>query len=269
VLKQLGVDLRDMVHEQFEYRELMYQMTMRDLRLRYKQTVMGFGWAIFMPLVNTAIFSVIFMRVAPVEMPHGVPYPVFAYCGLLVWNFFSMSLKFAVNSLTSNANLVTKVYFPREIFPLSAVLVCLVDFVVAGAVLGVLMAWYGIPMHASLLFLPAVLAVHILFTSGIALLLAMSNLFFRDVKYLFEIVVTMWMFASSTVYPVDQIDGRLGLVMRLNPMTGIIESYRSVILYGTLPDPTWFAGTAAVALTVFLLSWLTFHRAEFRFAENI
>jgi ABC-type polysaccharide/polyol phosphate export permease len=111
--------------------------------------------------------------------------------------------------------------------------------------------------------------VHILFTSGIALLLAMSNLFYRDVKYLFEIVVTMWMFASSTVYPVDQIEGRLGLVMRLNPMTGIIESYRSVILYGTLPDPTWFAGTAAVAFAVFLLSWLTFHRAEFRFAENI
>ena len=267
MLTRLGADLREMVREQFEYRELMYQMTMRDLRLRYKQTVMGFGWAIFMPLVNTAIFSVIFTKVAPVEPP--VPYPVFAYCGLLVWNFFSMSLKFAVNSLTSNANLVTKVYFPREIFPLSAVLVCLVDFVVAAVVLGGLMAWYGIPPHASLLFLPAVLAVHILFTSGIALLLAMSNLFFRDVKYLFEIVVTMWMFASSTVYPVDQIEGRLGLVMRLNPMTGIIESYRSVILYGTLPDPTWFAGTATFACAVFLLSWLTFHRAEFRFAENI
>lgn len=267
MLKRLGVDLREMVHEQFEYRELMYQMTMRDLRLRYKQTVMGFGWAIFMPLVNTAIFSVIFIKVAPVEPP--VAYPVFAYCGLLVWNFFSMSLKFAVNSLTSNANLVTKVYFPREIFPLSAVLVCLVDFVVAAVVLGVLMAWYGIPVHASLLFLPVVVAVHILFTSGIALLLAMSNLFFRDVKYLFEIVITMWMFASSTVYPIEQVEDPLRLIMRLNPMTGIIESYRSVVLYGTLPDPAWFAGTAAVACAVFLLSWLLFHRAEFRFAENI
>ena len=267
MLSRLWRDLGEMLREQVEYRELMYQMTVRDLRLRYKQTVMGFGWAIFMPLVNTAIFSVIFMRVAPFEAP--VPYPVFAYCGLLVWNFFSMSLKFAVNSLTSNANLVTKVYFPREIFPLSAVLVCLVDFAVAAGVLAALMAWYGIPVHASLLFLPVVLAVHILFTSGIALLLAMSNLFFRDVKYLFEIVVTMWMFASSTVYPIERVGGRLEVLMRLNPMTGIIESYRAVVLYGTLPDPVWFGGTAAAALALFVLSWLTFHRAEFRFAENI
>jgi ABC-type polysaccharide/polyol phosphate export permease len=267
MLKRLTADLREMLHEQLEYRELMYQMTVRDLRLRYKQTVMGFGWAIFMPLVNTAIFSVIFMRAAPVETP--VPYPLFAYCGLLVWNFFSMSLKFAVNSLTSNANLVTKVYFPREIFPLSAVLVCLVDFAVAGVVLAGLMAWYGIPLHGSLLFLPAVLAVHILFTSGMALLLAMSNLFFRDVKYLFEIVVTMWMFASSTVYPIEQVGGRLEQLMRLNPMTGIIEAYRAVLLYGTPPDPLWFAGTAAAGAVIFLMSWVVFHRAEFRFAENI
>ena len=102
-----------------------------------------------------------------------------------------------------------------------------------------------------------------------ALLLAMSNLFYRDVKYLFEIVVTMWMFASSTVYPVELVGGRLEALMRLNPMTGIIESYRAVVLYGTLPDPLWFGGTAAVAVGVFLLSWVTFHRAEFRFAENI
>ena len=173
-------------------------------------------------------------------------------------------------SLTSNANLVSKVYFPREIFPLSTVLVCLVDFFVAAIVLAGLMAWYRVPLHASILFLPAIIAVHVLFTSGIALVLAMSNLFFRDVKYLFEIVITMWMFASSTVYPVELIDNaHLRFLMRLNPMTGIIESYRAVILYGTLPDPVWFAGTAAAALGVFLLSWVTFHRAEFRFAENI
>jgi ABC-type polysaccharide/polyol phosphate export permease len=267
MLRRLATDLREMVHEQVEYRELTYQMTMRDLRLRYKQSVMGFGWAIFMPVVNTIIFSVVFTRIARVETP--VPYPIFAYTGLLCWNFFSMSLKFAVISLTANANLVSKVYFPREIFPLSAVLVCLVDFAVAAAVLAGLMVWYGVPLQASLLFLPLIVAVHVVFTAGIALLLAMSNLFFRDVKYLFEIVITMWMFASSTVYPVDQVEGRLGAVLRMNPMTGIIESYRSVILYGTLPDPVWFAGTAALAFTVFLLSWVAFHRAEFRFAENI
>ncbi len=267
MLSRLRRDLGEMVHEQFEYRELTYQMTMRDLRLRYKQSVMGFGWAIFMPLVNTLIFSVVFTRIATVPTP--VPYPLFAYCGLLCWNFFAMSLKFAAISLTANSNLVSKVYFPREIFPLSAVIVCLVDFAVAALVLGGLMAWYGVPLHATVLFLPVVIGVHVLFTAGIALLLAMSNLFFRDVKYLLEIVITMWMFASSTVYPVHQVDGTLGALLRLNPMTGIIESYRSVILYGTLPDPVWFAGTACLSLALFLVSWLVFHRAEFRFAESI
>src|SRR5262245_27746889 len=111
----------EILGEQVQYRGLLYQMTKRDLLLRYKQTAMGFAWAVFMPLVNTAVFSVIFVRVAPIHTP--VPYPLFAYCGLFTWNFFASSLKFAINSLTSNPNLVTKVYFPREIFPFSAVIV--------------------------------------------------------------------------------------------------------------------------------------------------
>src|SRR5437868_2740077 len=125
-------NLREVVAEQWEYRELLVRMTARDLLLRYKQTVMGFGWAIFMPLVNTAIFSVIFTRVAAIDV--GMPYPVYAFCGLVAWNFFSSALRFSVTSLTSNPSLVTKVYFPREIFPFSAVLVSLVDFAVSSLV---------------------------------------------------------------------------------------------------------------------------------------
>mgnify|MGYP000989468757 CR=1 FL=1 len=132
-MANVSADLREMLAERFDYRELLYQMTLRDLLLRYKQTVMGFGWAVFMPLVNTAVFSVIFMRVAPLPTP--VPYPVFAFCGLWAWNFFASTLRFAVSSLTSNSNLVSKVYFPREIFPFSTVLVCLVDFLVSAVVL--------------------------------------------------------------------------------------------------------------------------------------
>src|SRR6476659_1051646 len=123
--QRLADDVREMLREQYDYRELLLQMTLRDLMLRYKQTVMGFGWAVFMPIVNTAMFSVIFMRVAHIDTP--VPYPLFAFCGFLVWNFFASSLRFSVLSLTTNSTLVQKVYFPREIFPFSAVLVCLVD----------------------------------------------------------------------------------------------------------------------------------------------
>ena len=131
--KTAAASVAEMLREQVEYRELLATIVRRDLMLRYKQTVMGFGWALFMPLLNTIIFSVIFMRVAPVETP--VPYPVFAFCGLAAWNFFASALRFAVSSLTSNPSLVTKVYFPREIFPFSAVLVALVDFAVASTML--------------------------------------------------------------------------------------------------------------------------------------
>jgi lipopolysaccharide transport system permease protein len=262
----LRTDLREMFEEQFYYRELLYQMTLRDLLLRYKQTVMGFGWAIFMPLVNTAVFSVIFTRVAPLETP--VPYPLFAFCGLWAWNFFAATLRFAVNSLTSNANLVSKVYFPREIFPFSAVLVGLVDFAVSSVVLVALMAWYRIPLHLEILWLPAVIAVHVAFTAGVALIISMANLFFRDVKYLFEVAITVWMFATSVVYPADRIGGTLGTVLRVNPMTAIIDAYRNVLLLDA-PPPQAFLAAAITGIATLLIGWVVFHRAEFTFAENI
>jgi lipopolysaccharide transport system permease protein len=264
---QLLADVREIFSEQIHYRELLYQMTRRDLLLRYKQTVMGFGWAIFMPLLNTAVFSVIFTRVAPIKTP--VPYPVFAYCGLLFWNFFASSLRFSVGSLVTNTNLVTKVYFPREIFPFSCVIVCLIDTVVGALVLVGLMVYYGIPVGPSLLFLPVVLVVHAAFTAAIALLAAMGNLFFRDVKYLFEIVVTVWMFLTSVLYPMDLVTGRLKIVLLLNPMTPIIDAYRSVILLNQMPAAVPFGLTAALSAVLLAVCWLAFHRAEFRFAENI
>ena len=220
--------LREIFAEQWLYRELLIRMTLRDLLLRYKQTAMGFAWAIFMPLVNTAIFSVIFTRVASIEV--GGPYPVYAFCGLVAWNFFASALRFSVVSLTSNPSLVTKLYFPREIFPFSAVLA--------------------------------------LFTSAIALLLAMGNLFYRDVKYLFEIVISVWMFASSVVYPIDQVGGRLGAVLALNPMTHLIDALRAVVIDNQMPSPA-FAITAACTVVAFLGAWLVFHAAEFDFAENL
>jgi len=265
-MRQLVADCREMISEQFEYRELLYQMTVRDLLLRYKQTVMGVGWAVFMPLINTAVFSVIFTRVATLETP--VPYPVFAFCGLWVWNLFASALRFSVTSLTGNTNLVSKVYFPREIFPFSAVIVCLVDFAVGSIVLVGLMLWYHVPVGFHLLWLPVVIVVHVVFTTAVALALSMSNLFYRDVKYLFEVVLPVWMFASPVVYPVDQIGGLVGDLMRLNPMTPIIDAYRTVILLNA-PPPALFGPAAAFAVFALIAAWLVFHRMEFEFAENI
>ena len=260
-------DVAEMFREQVEYRELLGQMTRRDLLLRYKQTVMGFGWAVFMPLLNTAVFSVIFVRVAPMDT--GVPYPLFAYCGLWAWNFFASSLRFAVTSLSSNTSLVTKVYFPREVFPFSAVLVCLVDFAVGSIVLVALMTYYGVTPTASIAWLPVVIVVQVAFTAGVALLVAMANLFYRDVKYLFELVLTFWMFATSVVYPTKLVGGKLGSLLALNPMTPIIDGYRTALLGGASPLTPQFAIAAVLAFVLLFVSWLVFHRTEYTFAESI
>ena len=267
VLSRLAGDFKEIVGEQYEFRELLYQMTRRDLLLRYKQTVMGFGWAIFMPLVNTAVFSVIFTRVAPLEM--DMPYPLFAYCGLLCWNFSASSFRFAVTSLTSNSSLVTKVYFPREIFPISAVAVSVIDFAVGSTVLIALMIYYRVMPTAALLALPWVLVTHLLFTLSVSLVLAMANLFYRDVKYLFELVLTIWMFMSAVLYPVSQVGGVAGKIMAFNPMTPILEAYRDVLLRGRLPDPVPFLITTVGSALLLVIAWVIFHRAEYEFAENV
>ncbi|HUR33050.1 MAG TPA: ABC transporter permease [Vicinamibacterales bacterium] len=267
-MTRLRADATEMIREQFEFRELLVQLTARDLLLRYKQTAMGFAWALLTPLLNTAIFSVIFMRVAPVETP--VPYPLFVYCGMLSWNFTASALRFAVTSLTANTNLVTKVYFPREIFPFSAVAVSLVDFFVASTVLVVMLIYYRVTPTAALAFLPLILLVQTAFTLAASLFLAMANLFYRDVKYLFEVVLTVWMFGSAIVYPLESVrGGLLGLVLRLNPMTTIVDAYRHVILYGTAPPLAPFASVTLLSLVLLPVVWLTFHRSEFRFAEHI
>jgi ABC-type polysaccharide/polyol phosphate export permease len=265
--QRLADDVSEMLREQHDYRELLYQMTRRDLLLRYKQTVMGFGWAVFMPVINTILFSVVFMRVAPINV--GVPYPLFAYTGLLAWNFFASSLRFSVSSLTANINLVAKVYFPREIFPFSAVIVSAVDFAVGSVLLVAMMVFYRVVPTSAILFLPVVIVVQIILTSAVALLLAMANLFYRDVKYLFEVVITVWMFATSVLYPMDRVTGWAGVLLRLNPMTPIVDAYRSVLLRGELPPLLPIGVTAAVSVALLAGVWLLFHRSEFQFAEYI
>ena len=256
-----------MVREQGEYVELLRAIIRRDLSLRYRNAILGVGWAVFAPLLQMIVFTLVFTRVAPLET--GMPYAVYAYAGLLVWTMFASALRAAASSLTSNPDLVTKVYFPREVLPFAAVLVALFDFAVASVVMGMLMAYYDVAIGWSVFFLPVVVLVHVAFTAGVALIVAMAHLFYADVKYVFELVLLLWMFASSVLYPIDRVGGTLGVVMRLNPMTSIIEAYRDVLLRHALPAPGPFVGVTLVALLTLGLGWLLFHRAELRFAEEI
>jgi ABC-type polysaccharide/polyol phosphate export permease len=164
---------------------------------------------------------------------------------------------------------VTKVYFPREIFPISAVLVALVDFATGALLLAGLMWYYGFPITSAVIALPAIVLVQLLLTAGVALLISMANLFYRDVKYIFELFLTVWMFMSSVLYPVSLVDGRAGELLRWNPMTLIVDAYRDVLLRGTLPAAGPFAAAAALSVVIFGVGWVLFHRAEFQFAESV
>jgi lipopolysaccharide transport system permease protein len=263
---RLRRDVREMLTELRDYRELLFMMTRRDLLLRYRQTAMGFAWAIFTPVINTIVFTVIFRKVAKIET--DVPYPVFSYCGLLPWNMFATSLKTGINSLFSNKTLLTKVYFPREVFPFSTMLVCVVDFIVGLSVLAVLMIWYRIPLPATALFLPILIAVQLTFTAGLCMFLAPANLYYRDVKYILDVLITVGMFATPVLYPTRQVTGPLGVLLQMNPLAPIIDGYRAILLRGELPSAIPFAAAAALSVILFAVGWLVFHRAEYTFAEN-
>jgi ABC-type polysaccharide/polyol phosphate export permease len=161
------------------------------------------------------------------------------------------------------------VYVPREIFPFSAVIVCAIDFAVGAIVLAAMMAYYRIVPTSAILFLPVIVAIQIVLTGAVALLLAMANLFYRDVKYLFEVVITVWMFATSVLYPVDGVTGWAGTLLRLNPLTPIVNGYRAVLLRGELPPLASMGWTALLSVTLLVAVWLVFHRSEFQFAEYI
>jgi lipopolysaccharide transport system permease protein len=241
-------------------RELIAAFVRRDLIVRYEHAVLGIAWALGVPLLQMGLFAIVFTRVAPIHT--SIPYPLYAFAGLTVWAFVSSAVRTATRSLSDQAALVSKVYFPREVIPLAAVVVSLVDFVVTLVPLAVLMAWYGVRPTWSVIGLPLVIALLVLFTAGLALILAMANLFYRDVQHVVEAALLLWMFATSVVYPVDRIGGPVGTVLALNPLTALVDAYRAFLFGEALPALSallWSAGSAVVLLS---LGWWLFQRAE-------
>lgn len=249
------------------HREVLAAIVRRDLLVRYKQSVLGVAWALLVPLSSMLVFTVVFTRVVPLAT--DVPYPVFAYAGLLVWTWLASSIQFATTSLTANISLVTKLYFPRALLPLSAVVVGLVDLFMASFLLLALFVVYGIPLRPTLLFAPVLIAIQFTLVYAIALLSSLGNLFFRDVRYLVGVAVPLWMWATPVVYPLDAADPALRRVLALNPATPIVEGWRAILFDGRLPDLTGLAVTALVASVGLVLAWRVFHRLESSFAELI
>lgn len=251
--------------EIYRYRELLWTLAMRDIKARYKQTLLGIGWALFFPLITMLVFSLVFSKFIKVDTG-GIPYPIFAYCGILPWTFFASGLNFSINSLITNAGLLSKIYFPREVLPLSAILANLVDFCIASVILFVMMLFYGFSLHLTILLVPLVLLIQIIFTAGVGFIFSMANLFFRDIKYVFQVIIPLWMFVTPVLY---QIPEKFRWLYRINPMAPIIPSYRLLILEGSLPSPSGLVSSALVSLGIFIIGILWFRKMAYLFAENI
>jgi lipopolysaccharide transport system permease protein len=250
------------------YRGLLWNLTLRDIRIRYKQALLGAGWAVFQPLCLMLLFSFVFSKVTRVDTGE-IPYPIFAYAGLVPWQFFQQGILTATVSLVQNNALVTKIYVPRQVFSFAAILSKLVDFVIAFAVLLLLMLYFDIPLRFTLLWVPFLLCVQLVFMTGLGLLVSMGNLFYRDVGYVMNTLMMIWMFATPVVYPLRGTTGFWRVIFQLNPMTPIIEAYRDVLLVGINPDWAQLALSLLMSMVLFAVAWCWFQRLQHLFAERI
>jgi lipopolysaccharide transport system permease protein len=265
-LASLG--LRDV----WAYRELLYFLAWRDVKVRYKQTLLGVLWVVLQPLVSMAIFTVLFGVLLNVDSG-DVPYPVFAFAGLLPWNYFSQALNRASTSVVNSSHLITKIYFPRLVIPLSGVLSSLVDFAIAFGVLGVLMVIYRIAPTAGLLVLPALILLAMVTALGFGLWLSALNVRYRDVGYLLPFLVQIWMYATPVIYGSGLIPERFRFLLSLNPMTGVVEGFRWALLgpaaVGDYLSAPLLGLSVAISLVVLVTGAFFFRATERTFADIV
>ncbi len=255
------------VGELWAYRELLWVLGLRDIKIRYKQTVLGIGWALIQPIMTMIIFSIIFGRLAQIPS-EGFPYPIFVYAGLLPWMFFANSVNASSVSIVGSSQLVSKVYFPRLIIPMSSIGAGLVDFAVASTVLLMMMWYYGISWSVNLMFAP-VLTLGVMFAAvGVGTWLSAVTVAYRDFRYVIPFLVQIWMFVSPVIYPPSIVSDNWRWVLFLNPLTGLIDGFRAAFL-GKPIDFVSMATALAVSLIIFLFGLIYFGKVERRFADII
>lgn len=260
--------LVDPFRQLWKFRELVLAWARREIQVRYKQSLLGGAWAVLQPFSLMVLFSIVFTWVVHVPT-EGVPYPIFSYCALLPWTFLSTSISFGSTSLIQNMNLVTKIYFPREILPLGAIAAALLDLMVASVVFVGLMVFYGIPVYWTLVWVPLLLLIQILLTTGLTLFAAATMVFYRDVRFVIPLALQLWMYASPIIYPLALVPEGIRPLYMLNPMAVLIDSYRRAILFGQGPDPISLGVAAGISVAVSCLGYWFFKRMEWQFADVI
>lgn len=249
-----------------QYRDLFYFLVWRDIKVLYKQTVLGFAWAIIQPIVSMVIFSVIFGRLAQIPSD-GIPYPLFSYAALVPWTYFAGAMNGATNSLISNAGMLSKVYFPRLVIPMTPVLAKLVDFGIALAIIAALMLWYGTVPTLAILYLPLLTLLLVVSATGVGLWLSALAIQYRDVRFAMPFVSQLLMYAAPVVWPASLIPAQYRLLYGLYPMGGVIEGFRAALL-GATPMPWDLIGMGTIsALLVMISGAFYFRRMERIFAD--
>jgi lipopolysaccharide transport system permease protein len=254
--------------ELYRYRELLWMWILRELKVRYKQSILGAAWAILQPLGLMLVFTAVFSYFNRLPSDN-IPYPIFSYTALLPWTLSSTGISFAVPSLTSNMNLVKKIYFPREILPIASVVAAFADFLVASTVFLGLMVYYRVPLRASCWWIPVILAIQVSLTVGIVLVAATLNVWYRDIRFVVPLGIQLWMYASPVIYSISSVPESIRSLYLLNPMAGVISSYRNVILKGQPPNLTYLAFSGAIAVLILFGGYAYFKRSEIRFADVI
>ena len=263
-MSRLGGNIRALP----QYTDLLRTLTEHRIRVRYKQSVLGLAWAMLQPLAMMVIFTLVFGRIA--RMPtEGVPYPLFAFTGLVLWSFVSTSLGNATHALVAHAGLITKVYFPREILPLSYIAAALFDLAVASVLLMGMLRWYDHPVGVHLLFALPVIAIAAVLVTSIALAVSALQVWFRDIGLAVPMVMYLWMFSTPIAYPLSSVPPRYRLLFEANPLTGLVESFRQVVLEQRGLSPALLAVPLVTAAVLLPLSYRLFKRAEATMADVI
>jgi lipopolysaccharide transport system permease protein len=256
------------LRELWEYRELLYFLTWRDIKVRYKQTALGAAWAVIQPFFTMVVFSIFFGRLARVPSD-GAPYPVFAYTALVPWTYFATALTQSANSLVDHARLITKVYFPRLLVPAAAVVAGLVDFAIAFLVLLGMLLYYGVPLTARILTVPLFLLLAAATALGVGLWLSALNVRYRDVRYTIPFLVQFWLFASPVAYPASLVPRQWRLLFGLNPMTGVVEGFRWALLGRADAPDRIVVVSALTVIAVRVGGVFYFRRVEKDFADVV
>lgn len=251
-----------------KFKDLFWQLVLREIKGKYKQSILGYAWVALVPIINLIVLSIIFSRLFRVPTDN-IPYPIYLFVALVPWTFMSNAIMLATNSVLANSSLITKISLPREILPLSAVLAKLIDLLITSLILVVFLIIFGIQFQITLFYVPLILVVQLMLILGISFILSATNVFFRDVENVLGVALMIWMYMTPIIYSPKLIPANLYTLFYLNPMTGIVDAYRNVILYGLAPDWGSFSYSVLFSFSILVIGHLYFKNRSKYFADVI